>query len=535
MSFRRPFLFPVAALACLLWISQASWATQLVFLNFQSGSINYTSSMRADIVDGMQTVYDDFDIEIQDTQPAAPFSTINFNVGGPGGLAEQIDFRNLDASDSADVNVSGLGLSPSQYVGASITIGSHELGHLLGLRHGDSFGPIGTGLSVPGPSPGNYLPTFPGPSGGNEVVNFVMGTPAYGVPISTVSNPHWLSERSATKVAFAEQGTVLNEAPGSKNTLASAQTITLPNIGVPNTIVSGANAGLGDPFSVDAVSLLGSLSTPGEMDLYSFDAQQGDLFNIEVMSSVIGQRISNVIDSQISILDAQGSLINYWGSDAFNDDELESLDSILLDLTIPANGTYYMQVNAFSSDDTGSYELFAYRFNGAEQALAGDFDGDGDYACADVDALVAEIVAGTNNTTYDLNADDAVNQADLTAWLTTAGAVELASGNAYLLGDANLDGFVDGRDLLTWNANKLTSTAAWCAGDFDASGFIDEDDFDIWNNHKFMSALESRDAATKRNHGDSFLILNVPEPATGGWLAGLMLGALTQLRKPRCR
>ena len=419
MKFRCLFL--IVPCFCLLWINQAGWATQFVFLNFPTGSINYTPSMRADIVGGMQSIYDDFDIVIQDTQPAAPFSTINFNTGSPGGIAEQIDFRNLDNGDSANVNVNGLGLLTTQYVGASITIGAHELGHLLGLRHGDSFGPIGTGLGSPGPSPDDYLPAFPGPRGGNEVVNFVMGTPAYGVPIQTVSNPHWLSERSATKVAFAEQGTVLNETPGSKSTLASAQAITLPNISVPNTIVSGANAGLGDQFSVDAVSLLGSLSSSGEMDLYSFEAYQGDLLNIEVMSRVIDQRIGNVIDSQISILDDQGSLINYWGSDAFNDDELESLDSILLDLTIPADGKYYMQVNAYSASDTGDYELFAYRFNGAEQALAGDFDNDGDYACADVDALVAEIVADTNNTAFDLTGDDLVNQFDLTAWLVTAG------------------------------------------------------------------------------------------------------------------
>jgi hypothetical protein len=41
---------------------------------------------------------------------------------------------------------------------------------------------------------------------------------------------------------------------------------------------------------------------------------------------------------------------------------------------------------------------------GAFERINGDFDGGG-YTCSDVDALVAEIVAGTNNVLYDLNSD----------------------------------------------------------------------------------------------------------------------------------
>ncbi len=215
-----------------LW-SACGWATQHVFLDFETGNsanVNYTTTMRSQIVNGIQAIYGDYDIVIQDTIPAAPFSRVTFNEGSSGGLAQQIDFRNLDPADTAVVNVTGLGLQASQYAAASITIGAHELGHLLGLRHGDSFGPIGTGLSSPGPAPAIYNPNFPGPSGGTEVASNVMGTPALGVPVSTVSNQHWLSERSATKLAFAEFGTVLNETPGPKNTFATAQPISLPQL-----------------------------------------------------------------------------------------------------------------------------------------------------------------------------------------------------------------------------------------------------------------------------------------------------------------
>ena len=118
----------------------------------------------------------------------------------------------------------------------------------------------------------------------------------------------------------------------------------------------------------------------------------------------------------------------------------------------------------------------------------GDFDNDGDYDCDDVNGLVAEIAAGSNSADFDLTGDALVNQEDLTAWLAAAGSVNLLSGGAYLPGDANLDGTVDGQDFIAWNANKFTSTAAWCSGDFNADGVVDGQDFIAWNANKFTSA-----------------------------------------------
>ncbi len=360
------FVHRVAIAVCAsLMLVQGAAGQQVVFLDFDTGNdanINYTPTMRNQIQQGIQEIYDDFNVVIEQTLPSAPFSRITFNEGFSGGVAEQIDFRNLDASDNALVNVTGFASGAAQVVAASITIGGHELGHLLGLRHGDSFGPIGTGLGTTGPSRTFYNPNYPGPAAGNEIVDHVMGTPAIGV--NTTLGDHWLSERSATKLEFAESGTVINEAPGPKSTLATAQPITLDPLVVPNTIVSGVNAGPLD-FSVDALSVVGNVSSGGEVDLYEFQAEAGDLFNIEVMSRIIDQRIPNTIDSELRVLNDQGIEIDYYGTPAFNDDEFESLDSILIDLVIPSDGTYFMQVNAFSSTDTGGYELFAYRFNGA--------------------------------------------------------------------------------------------------------------------------------------------------------------------------
>ncbi len=118
----------------------------------------------------------------------------------------------------------------------------------------------------------------------------------------------------------------------------------------------------------------------------------------------------------------------------------------------------------------------------------GDFNGDTIYDCADIDALTTEIVAGTNDPTFDLNGDTVVDAGDRDSWLAEAGAVNNASGNPYLDGDANLDGSVDVGDFNVWNGNKFTATSAWCSGDFNSDGSADVGDFNIWNGNKFTSS-----------------------------------------------
>ena len=134
----------------------------------------------------------------------------------------------------------------------------------------------------------------------------------------------------------------------------------------------------------------------------------------------------------------------------------------------------------------------------------GDFDSNGAYEPADIDALVAEIAAGTDDELYDLTGDLIVNGADLNAWLIEAGSVLNSNGGAFLPGDANLDGFVDVGDFNLWNTNKFTNAAAWSSGDFNADGVIDVGDFNKWNTYKFTES------------GDSI----VPEPSS--WLMALV-------------
>jgi hypothetical protein len=117
-----------------------------------------------------------------------------------------------------------------------------------------------------------------------------------------------------------------------------------------------------------------------------------------------------------------------------------------------------------------------------------DFVPDGVLDAQDLDALLAEIVAGTQNAQFDTNGDAILDLADRDGWLAAAGAINLSSGNPYRLGDANLDGFVDGSDFGIWNSHKFTATSRWSEGDFNADGVADGSDFGIWNANKFTAS-----------------------------------------------
>jgi hypothetical protein len=119
---------------------------------------------------------------------------------------------------------------------------------------------------------------------------------------------------------------------------------------------------------------------------------------------------------------------------------------------------------------------------------AGDFSADDARDCDDIDALVAEIVAGTNNAGFDITADGIVNLDDLTHWRLIVGDEQLGPGRSYLPADANLDGVVDFLDFNIWASNRFTNNASWCMGDFNASGVIDFLDFNIWAAYRFQSS-----------------------------------------------
>ena len=133
-----------------------------------------------------------------------------------------------------------------------------------------------------------------------------------------------------------------------------------------------------------------------------------------------------------------------------------------------------------------------------------DFTQNGTCDSADIDFLINDITIGDNASIFDLTGDGLVNLADRDEWLVQAGALNLPSGNPYLLGDANLDGSVDVADFNRWNSNKFTNSNRWSSGDFNADGVVDVGDFNIWNSNKFQSSDQANlDLVQFGGHGDS--------------------------------
>lgn len=366
--------------------------TQVVFLDFDSQTDGtehvYTTTERDAIEARIASTFSQFQYSFTQTAPASgTFATLIFNAGPDGGLADGVDFRNLNLGGSATINVNafigGTGEPPgtsANFIAGSANIGAHELGHLSGLRHGDSFGPIGTGRPSTGtPATTSYFPTSPVPANGTESATNLMASPAsIGQPLANIfGNQLALSERSATKLAVGEQASVTSEAPGPKNTTATAQPLTLQTIDVPNTRRSG-DANFGQNFTADVAVVTGTIGVAGEIDGYRFSGNAGDLINLEVMSNVLS-RITDKIDPLVEILQSNGAggtlTVPYYTSpNAFNHDEFESLDSILIDLVLPATSDYFIVVGADgefgASLATGDYELYFSRFNVPEPGTA---------------------------------------------------------------------------------------------------------------------------------------------------------------------
>lgn len=109
--------------------------------------------------------------------------------------------------------------------------------------------------------------------------------------------------------------------------------------------------------------------------------------------------------------------------------------------------------------------------------ISGDFDGNSDYDCGDLDSLSSEIAAGTNGASFDLTGDGFVTIADRDAWLAEAGTAELNSGNPYFASDLNLDGNVTSTDLGELLSNfGATTGVAHCDGDINADSIVDSSD-----------------------------------------------------------
>lgn len=109
------------------------------------------------------------------------------------------------------------------------------------------------------------------------------------------------------------------------------------------------------------------------------------------------------------------------------------------------------------------------------QPVTADFNGDEVIDVDDVDALMAQIAAGTHESSFDLTADGQVDAEDLNEWLAIAASANLPPGATYFAGDANLDGLFDSSDLVQVfqrgeYEDDADGNSEWSTGDWDADG-----------------------------------------------------------------
>ena len=310
------------------------------------------------------------------------FVTLVFNDGpggGIGGESNEIDFRNLVRDGRGTINVNDLlggttqpAKTVANVIALTSTIAAHELGHMAGLRHGDAFGPIGSGLyaGIGASYLDQITPTYTGLFNAAYTPLHILASPlSVGTTLFDATQATYFGERELIKLSFADTGTAIREAsatPGSHGTFSTATALgVLPALNVFNTIgarEAGYVPAAGQNFdwmNVSALSVSGNLDAVAglaEKDVYSFYGTAGDVINIELISSSIRPALSNPIDGVLRVYDANGTLLYE------SDNDFESADANVFDLRLLTSGLFYIEVTSKTPTDTGRYEMFVTRF-----------------------------------------------------------------------------------------------------------------------------------------------------------------------------
>ena len=318
--------------------------TRTILLDFNTfalpGEHVYTQAERDAIQAQLTADFSAFSYAFTQTAPSfGPFTTIFFNdpalFGLEGGSSTSIDWRDLNIAgtttltadglqitpaDAASVNVNNLLGSPGEpaatsadFVALSATIAAHELGHLSGLEHGDSYGPIGSGI-YDAVDPDLYRPTYPGPTDADETILHIMasGASVHATLFDAVNNP-FFGEREAIKLAFGEDGTPTNEQ--SRRALRDGNRPAASRSSRSSCPTPTSRARTADRiFDVTAADVVGEIGLDGSgnslTDFYSFTAQAGTLLNLQVMSRVLN-RPQGSFDATMTVFDSNGNVVAF--------------------------------------------------------------------------------------------------------------------------------------------------------------------------------------------------------------------------------
>ena len=276
------------------------------------------------------------------------------------------------------------------------------MGHALGLRHHDAFGPIGAGIGV---AASKYTPSYPGPSLIGLTSQHLMGlNSAVSLSADNLLTPSHFSERSALKLSIAAiEGEIgpnplvvsESEYPGGDApddvAFAAMAPIPLFEIPVPNTLESPhAWAPLhGGPDALPAAAGIveGTFEDRGpgiaDTDHFELVLDEPTRLTVEVISEQNTNTV-DMVDPKLAILSsATGALLPYGsGGMTLTDNQFESSDAILFDVDL-APGAYVVEVFPAIAGDTGDYNLLVYTFPDIEFPLTGDYNDDGRVDAAD--------------------------------------------------------------------------------------------------------------------------------------------------------
>lgn len=165
--------------------------------------------------------------------------------------------------------------------------------------------------------------------------------------------------------------------------------------------------------------------------------------------------------------------------------------------------------NAYSFREVVSYHWYGLRIAALPDESGppnGDFDDNGTFEVADIDALVSVIAAGTNEVAFDMNGDGIVDTQDRDAWLVAGGAAELASGNGFIIGDADLSGQVNSTDLgLLLNNFGESDEVTYSSGDLNGDSVVNSTDLGLLLNN-FGAAAASASAVPEPNTSISLIL-----------------------------
>ena len=148
-----------------------------------------------------------------------------------------------------------------------------------------------------------------------------------------------------------------------------------------------------------------------------------------------------------------------------------------------------------------------------------DVNFDGVCDVGDLDSLMQTIASGDYDASIDVNADGVINEIERDHVLHEI-SWQLGFAGPILLGDANLDGFVNAADLNAVALNWQTDSAKWSQGNFTGAG---------------VNALDLNALALNWQQATPFAaesVPPVPEP-TSAWMALLAMVAIALARSNR--